>query len=46
MRELPGDFAEAFGVSGPDSRRLVAEPQQQLLVEGLPVRAGILWGHG
>ena len=37
-RELAGDVAHAVGVGGADLRRLVVEPQQQLLVERRVVR--------
>ena len=33
--ELGGNLTDALGVSRPDAGRLVAEPQQELLVEGL-----------
>ena len=33
-KRLAGDVADALGVRCPNPRRLVAEPQQQLLVKG------------
>ena len=41
-RELARDVADALGVGGAHLRRLVAQPQQQLLVERRPCRRRLL----
>ena len=46
--ELGGDVANPLGVCGSDVRRLVAQPQQQLLIESRLAGVGAwdLVGHG